>query len=148
MRRPGNIRFDQPFVSRDVNQPISLTARVNKRTNRVIRNQSLYALGVALIELYYWKPILDLRQDINGPANTGDAFSDLMTGFNTADRLAEALLSEAGAKYSDAVRRCVRCDFDQHASSLEDTRFQKAIFQGVVARLQENYRYLFQNYSD
>ncbi|KAF2024731.1 hypothetical protein EK21DRAFT_104469 [Setomelanomma holmii] len=70
---------------------------------------------------------------------------DLITEFQTADRLAEALLSEAGARYSNAVWRCIRCDFDQQASSLEDARFVKAVYQGVVAQLQENYEYLFQN---
>jgi hypothetical protein len=71
-----------------------------------------------------------------------------VTEFRTADRLAEALLSEAGAKYSDAVRRCIRCDFDQRASSLEDAKFQKAVYQGVVAQLQENYEYLFQDQAE
>jgi hypothetical protein len=104
----------------------------------------LYALGVALIELYYRKPILDLHQDIDGPQNTGDILQDSMTEFKTADRLADALFSEAGAKYSDAVRRCIRCEFDQRASSLEDKRFQRAVYQGVVAQLQEDYDSLFQ----
>jgi hypothetical protein len=54
-------------------------------------------------------------------------------------------LSEAGARYSDAVRRCIRCDFDQRASSLEDSRFVEAVYRGVVAQLQANYEYLFQN---
>jgi hypothetical protein len=110
----------------------------------IIRNQTLYALGVALIELYYRQPMAQLHQDIDGPQNTGNAMLDLITEFKTADRLADALLSEAGARYSDAVRRCIRCDFDQRASSLEDLKFQKAVYQGVVSQLQENYDYLFQ----
>jgi hypothetical protein len=149
VKRPGKTQFDQPFVSVNIDQSKQSTMRtLPNRMNRVIRNRTLYALGVALIELYYRKPISDLHRDEDGPLNTGDVLSDLMTEFNTADRLAEALLSEAGAKYSDAVRRCIRCEFDGRTSSLEDTKFQKAVFRGVVAQLQENYDYLFQSYSD
>ncbi|KAF2826328.1 hypothetical protein CC86DRAFT_394335 [Ophiobolus disseminans] len=106
--------------------------------------------GVLLIT-----PIKQLPPDTNTwsvsslrTQNTGNDILDLLTEFKSADRLAEALLSEAGARYSDAVRRCIRCDFDQRASSLEDARFQKAVYHGVVAQLQENYEYLFQDHPD
>jgi hypothetical protein len=145
VERPGQIHYDQPFVSQNMDAPSQ--PRVSTASSLMscfIRNQTLYALGVALIELYYRKPISDLHQDIDGPQNTGDILRDSMTEFKTADRLADALFSEAGAKYSDAVRRCIRCDFDQRASSLEDKRFQGAVYQGVVAQLQEDYDSLFQ----
>ena len=59
------------------------------------------------------------------PEDGPDA-SGFMSGWNTADRLVEELYSEAGAKYSDAVRRCIRCDFDRRATSLDDCmRLQK-----------------------
>jgi hypothetical protein len=146
LNRTGKTQYDQPFVSHQIKQAIlSSVPTVPSQMSCIIRNQTLYALGVALIELYYRKPIAELHQDMDGPQNTGNALFDLMTEFKTADRLAEALLSEAGAKYSDAVRRCIRCDFDQRASSLEDAKFQKAVYQGVVAQLQENYEYLFQD---
>jgi hypothetical protein len=149
LNRTGKTQYDQPFVSYHINHAIlSSASAVPSQINCVIRNQTLYALGVALIELYYRKPIAELHQDADGAQNTGDAFLDLVTEFRTADRLAEALLSEAGAKYSDAVRRCIRCDFDQRASSLEDAKFQKAVYQGVVAQLQENYEYLFQDQAE
>ena len=147
VKRNGSTQFDQAFVSREFNRSESLsTPMVPTCMGRIIRNQTLYALGIALIELYYRQPISELHQNTDGNQNTGDSFLDLVTEFNTADRMAEALLSEAGAKYSDAVRRCIRCDFDQRASSLEDTKFQEAVFWGVVAQLQENYDYLFQRY--
>jgi hypothetical protein len=82
----------------------------------VIRNHTLHALGVTLIELYYRKPIVDLYQETDGPRNTGNAFFDLMTEFRTADQLAESLLNEAGARYSDAVRHCIRCGFEKTMS--------------------------------
>lgn len=149
VNRPGKTHYDQPFVSQHFNQTSTTpTSAMPNQMSCIIRNQTLYALGVALIELYYRKPIAELHQAADGPQNTGNEILDLLTEFKTADRLAEALLSEAGARYSDAVRRCIRCDFDQRASSLEDAKFQKAVYQGVVAQLQENYEYLFQNHPD
>jgi hypothetical protein len=146
LNRTGKTQYDQPFILHHTKHTIlSSTTTAPSQISCVIRNQTLYALGVALIELYYRKPITELHQDVDGAQNTGNAFLDLVTEFTTADRLAEALLTEAGARYSDAVRRCIRCDFDQRASSLEDVKFQKAVYQGVVAQLQENYDYLFQD---
>jgi len=149
INRPGKTHYDQPFVSQHFNTTTqNATPAVPNQMSCIIRNQTLYALGVALIELWYRKPIDELYQDADGPQNTGNDILDLLTEFETADRLAKALLSEAGARYSDAVRRCIRCDFDQRASSLEDAGFQKAVYQGVVAPLQADYDHLFQIHPD
>ncbi|KAH7073645.1 hypothetical protein BKA63DRAFT_37766 [Paraphoma chrysanthemicola] len=146
VNRPGTTSYDQPFVSKRITQStISPTSSLPSQRSCIIRNQTLYALGIALIELYYRKPMAELHKDSDGLQNTGNELQDLVTEFNTAIRLADELLSEAGAKYSDAVRRCIRCDFDQRASNLQDPKFQRAVYQGVVAQLQENYEYLFQN---
>jgi hypothetical protein len=146
VNRPGQSCYDQPFVSKRLRQnTIGPGPVASDQMSCFIRNQTLYALGIALIELYYRKPISELQRDVDGPRNTGNDVLDLMTEWKTADRLAEELLSEAGAKYSDAVRRCIRCDFDQRASSLEDLEFQAAVYRGVVAQLQENYEFLFQD---
>ncbi|KAF2661869.1 hypothetical protein K491DRAFT_646395 [Lophiostoma macrostomum CBS 122681] len=68
---------------------------------------------------------------------------EAMSEFNTADRLVDELYNEAGGKYSDAVRRCIRCDFDRRANSLEDLGFQQAVYEGVVAQLKENFDFLY-----
>jgi hypothetical protein len=149
VNRPGKTFYDQPFVSQHFNQTITAaTPSMPNHMSCIIRNQTLYALGVALIELWYRKPIAELHEGMDGPQNTGNDMLDLMTQFRTADRLSETLYDEAGAKYSDAVRRCIRCDFDRRASSLEDAQFQKAVYQGVIAQLQANYDYLFQDGTD
>lgn len=111
---------------------------------RIIRNRTLYALGVSLIELWYKTPIQKLHKLEDGPLKTGDARIDLMTEFNTADRLVDELYYEAGGKYGDAVRRCIRCDFDRRASSLEDAAFQKDVYQGVVSQLKENFDFQYE----
>ncbi|KAF1844870.1 uncharacterized protein K460DRAFT_376448 [Cucurbitaria berberidis CBS 394.84] len=149
VKRPGRALYDQPFVSQNFNQttPTPKTETPNAMS-RIIRNQTLYALGVALIELWYGKTLAELHKDADGPHDTGIMQVDFMAEYNTADRLVDELYSEAGGKYSDAVRRCIRCDFDRRASSLEDAQFQKAVYQGVVAQLKENYEYMFQHHPD
>ncbi|KAH8690916.1 hypothetical protein BGW36DRAFT_364465 [Talaromyces proteolyticus] len=136
--------YDHPFVSRHfnlTNVPSSKTFPASM--GRIIRNRTLYALGISLIELWYGKPLPELYKPEDGPQGTGDPRIDLMTGWNTADRLVDELYSEAGGKYSDAVRRCIRCDFDRRSSSLEDAAFQRDVYQGVVAQLQENFDFLY-----
>jgi hypothetical protein len=146
VKRPGMTVYDQPFVSQHFSQAVPIaTTGFPSSMSRIIRNQPLYALGVALIELWYGKTISELHQDHDGPQNTGIPQVDLMTEWNSADRLVDELYNEAGGKYSDAVRRCIRCDFDSRASSLGDVRFQRDVYQGVVAQLKENYEFMFQH---
>ncbi|KAF1829055.1 hypothetical protein BDW02DRAFT_651632 [Decorospora gaudefroyi] len=144
VKRPGTTVYDQPFVSQHFSQNVP-TATPDMPTSMrcIIRNQPLYALGVALIELWYGKPLLELHKAEDGPKDTGNIQTDLMTEFSTADRLVEELYSEAGGKYGDAVRRCIRCDFDRRSRSLGDVQFQKDVYRGVVAQLKENYEFMF-----
>jgi hypothetical protein len=143
VEKSGKTMYEHPFVSRHFNTtalppPIPITASMS----RIIRNQTLYALGVSLIELWYGKALHELHKLEDGDL-TGDVRKDLMTEWNTAARLVDELYQEAGQKYSDAVRRCIRCDFDRRASSLEDAAFQKAVYQGVVSQLKENFDFLY-----
>ncbi|KAF2688849.1 hypothetical protein K458DRAFT_331478 [Lentithecium fluviatile CBS 122367] len=140
IKRAGKIAYDHPFVSQCFNRTgLTQTSPCTSISamNRIIRNQTLYALGIALIELWYGKPLSALRKAED------QAEADAMTEWNTAHRLVEELYNEAGEKYSDAVRRCIRCDFDRRASSLEDAAFQRAVYHGVVAQLKENLDFLF-----
>ncbi|MDE2312744.1 MAG: alpha/beta hydrolase, partial [Elusimicrobia bacterium] len=44
------------------------------------------------------------------------------------------------SRYGDAVRHCIRCDFDLQETSLEDERFQEAVYDGVVGLLEDDLR--------
>lgn len=144
VKRSNKTVYDHPFVSQHFdNKPQTISTSLPAALTRIIRNQTLFALGVSLIELWYGRPISELHQPEDGLLNTGDVLTDLMTQWAVADRVVDELYSEAGAKYSDAVRRCIRCDFDHRASSLEDTTFQKAVYQGVVHQLKENFDFLY-----
>jgi hypothetical protein len=101
----------------------------------VIKNRPLFALGIMLIELWYGKSLNELHEEADGPQSDANAQVDFLTRFNTADRLADELADDAGKKYSDAVGRCVRCDFRLRTNSLEHVELQRAVFQGVVSQL-------------
>ena len=144
VKRPGMIMYDQPFVSRDFNHatPPAETG-MPPSMKCIIRNQPLYALGAMLIELWYNKPLQELWKEQDGLFHTGVRQDDIMTEWRTANRMVDDLYDEAGGKYGDAVRRCIRCDFDRRANSLDDIQFQRDVYHGVVSQLKENYEYLF-----
>jgi hypothetical protein len=138
----GTTRYEHPFVSQRLD-PDSCADQLkkagsSKSFSRIIRNQTLFALGTTLIELWYGKSIQELHKPEDGPKGC----DDFMTTWNTADRLVEELYLDAGAKYGDAVRRCIRCDFDRRDTSLGDGMFQRAVYDGVVAQLKENLDFL------
>lgn len=143
VERPGFAAYEQPFVSRGLDSRSSgPRTAIPKHLERMIRNQPLFALGVALIELWYGESLSELHEDEDGPQNSPDPQSGFLTKFNTADRLADELADDAGTKYSDAVRRCIRCDFSLRVNKLEDVQFQRAVFHGVVAKLKESYDFM------
>ncbi|UPX18480.1 uncharacterized protein EKO05_0008779 [Ascochyta rabiei] len=143
VERPGFPLYDQPFVSPGLDTNVSSqTNTIPKQLGRIIQNQPLFALGVALIELWYGETLSDLHEDEDGPRDPADLQGSFLTRLNTAYRLADELADDAGAKYSDAVRRCIRCDFSLRANSLEDVQLQKAVFQGVVTQLKATHDFM------
>ncbi|KAF2740112.1 hypothetical protein EJ04DRAFT_559137 [Polyplosphaeria fusca] len=143
IQRPGATPasiYEHPFVRHRLksgNGADALQApMVQKPTFRVIRNQTLYTLGILLIELWYGKPINQLKKpsDLDCQGTPGVEWC-------TADRLVENDIEfEAGKRYSDAVRRCIRCDFDRKDTSLDNEGFQHAVYDGVVALLEKTWQ--------
>ncbi|KAF2029209.1 hypothetical protein EK21DRAFT_101286 [Setomelanomma holmii] len=126
--------FQYPFLHHDFPcKAVSPSRTTRSPFRRVIRNQMLYTLGIVLIELLYGKPIEELQtaHDLDCQGTPGAVWC-------TAERLNdEEIALEAGQLYSDAVRRCIRCDFNQENTSLDDEDFQRAVFDGVVGPLEK-----------
>ena len=101
----------------------------------LLRNQTLFALGVVLIELCLGQTFEAMR-DPSDPLDR-DGKANALTDWSTATRLLPDVFQEAGNRYSDAVRRCIYCDFDQRITSLENEGFKQAVYDGVVAPLEE-----------
>ncbi|KAF2867800.1 hypothetical protein BDV95DRAFT_502195 [Massariosphaeria phaeospora] len=137
IHRPGaslSSIYEHPFISRKFTKSTSSPNPPTLPTVcRVIRNQTLFTLGVLLIELWYGKSIEELQMpcDLDCQGTPGVAWC-------TAERVVENEIEfEAGKRYSDAVRRCIRCDFDRKDMSLDNESFQQAVYDGVVSLLEK-----------
>lgn len=143
IKRAGAASYEHAFIVRKFDRS-ALTAREpsSDLVIALIENQMLYALGVALIELCYQKTISELYKDCDGPRNTGNEDKDFLTTHKTVKRLAVEIAGEAGTMYSDAVKRCIRYDFDRAEQSDKDSWFQRAVFLGVVDLLKKSHQFL------
>jgi hypothetical protein len=140
--------IDLPFISKDVvpsigpsrqppsSDPVSLAC---------IRNEWVYALGVFLIELCLGKSISQLQEP--GDEIPGGMLP-FLTEFRTASRLIEVVEDQAGVRYGAAVRRCIRCEFDERVYDLDDEGFCQAFYKGVVACLEDDVRQIDGDDSD
>ncbi|KAH6643572.1 hypothetical protein C7974DRAFT_381791 [Boeremia exigua] len=143
IERLGTTAYDHFFVSRCFDQAsICMNEAVPRSIARVIRNQTLFALGVALIELWYGQTLDELRIPADDEqSSTTPEEAALLTRYNIADRMAEELEFEADVCYSGAVRRCIRCTFDAGINKFNDAKFRRAVYQGVVMQLQKTYEF-------
>jgi hypothetical protein len=135
IRRGDQVFYEHPFVCRRFSANSDAIVDRDTRTSFLfIRNGTVFALGIVLIELWYGKPLDELRV----PADCrNDPTLAVNSDYVTADRLANILDEEAGCAYASAVRRCVRCDFGTRETTLEDIGFRKAVFDGVVTSLEK-----------
>jgi hypothetical protein len=137
IQRPGNSPADiskQPFVYRKLEPTVTGRVSPTQPSYSIIRNQTLFALGILLIELWYGKPMERLVKNADR-----DCQGTPGVAWCTAERLLRADLPfEAGKQYADVVRRCIRCDFDRTDLDLDNESFQRAVYDGVVAPLEMN----------
>ena len=126
----------QAYVSRSF-PPVRLEdSPTAQRSALPLRNVTLFALGKVLIELCLGQPLEALRTPEYPVDATGTA--KIFTDWSTANRLIETVYSEGGTRYGDAVRRCLHCEFDQRNTNLEDDAFRQAVYDGVVAPLEDD----------
>ena len=98
-----------------------------------VRNESIFNLGVLLLELCLGK--LDYFRT---PED-----SSIFTEFCIAKRLVENLAEEASSGYADAVTACIYCDFGREVKdhSLDNDAFRQAVYEYVVTPLDEDWRH-------
>jgi hypothetical protein len=132
--------IDLPFNSKDIVPSVGTSGQplyTDPVSLACIRNEWVYALGVFLIELCLGKSISQLQEP--GDEIPGGMLP-FLTEFRTASRLIEVVEDQAGVRYGAAVRRCIRCDFDEKVYDLDDERFCQAFYKGVVACLEDDVR--------
>ena len=99
-----------------------------------VRNESIFNLGVLLLELCLGKPLDYFRTPED---------SSIFTEFCIAKRLVENLAEEASSGYADAVTACIYCDFGREVKdhSLDNDAFRQAVYEYVVTPLDEDWRH-------
>lgn len=103
---------------------------------KFVRNKTLLALGVFLIELGFNQSFEELRKQSLKYAE-GHAPSAL-DDYELAIELADDLDLDAGSLYGDAIRRCLRCEFPGRdaTKTFEYIPFRQQFFNFVVAPVQ------------
>jgi hypothetical protein len=137
----GKVLAEHPFVSGQLNNTVVATPDTSF-VAAVVRNKTLFTLGIVLTELCMGKPMDELN--IPGELNADGTKHDL-SDYLTVSRLLtlEEISGSFGRRWSDVVRRCVYCDFNHSKTSLEDAGFLKAVYHGVLVELEEEHRQFF-----
>lgn len=144
LRQLGGTRaplIEQPYISKAFRSSKALPSTCailgKSPSTSIIRNKSVFDLGVLLIELCFNKSLEQIQTpddlDDDGKVNS-------YTSLATANRLIPKVYDEAGIRYGDAVRRCIRCDFDQREETFESDEFRQAVYQRVVVPLEDDLR--------
>ncbi|KAL9014677.1 MAG: hypothetical protein Q9173_000673 [Seirophora scorigena] len=100
--------------------------------NHMVRNDTLLALGLVLVELCFGRTLTEMRkpEDLDGETTA--------TKLRTATRLHDRVYTEMGLLYGDAVRRCLFQTFDVRELSLDIEEVQQKVMDGVVIPLLED----------
>lgn len=109
------------------------------KRRRCVKNEQVFALGVALLELAHGSPLLShiTPDDLNDEGQ-----QDSMTEVSIATRLADHINKFESENYARAVLRCIRFNFDSFSFDFKDKEFREKFFEGVVVPLQENWEFV------
>jgi hypothetical protein len=93
-----------------------------KKLGPSVYNDTLFCLGIVLLEIAHWQTFEQMRQ--------GDPDE-----FYAAHRIVRGP-PPLGTKYRKIVERCLRCDFGAKSEDLEDVELQRAVWSKVVYPLE------------
>lgn len=134
------IDFAHPYVSWKVSPHDehggSIADVAQTPLNYQIRNESLLALGITLIELSLRQSISELRTPEDGRP------TDTMTNFRTTSRLIDDVYDESGDQYGDVVQRCLHCPFNlQNLRNydLDNEEFEGLVFHDIFTPLRQGF---------
>ncbi|PNP45283.1 hypothetical protein TGAMA5MH_03006 [Trichoderma gamsii] len=122
--------YDRPFLMARSDQS---EAKLKTIDNPTIRNPTLLAIGVLLIELLQGKPI----ESLQAPEEK-ELGNDSLSLYTTASRLLRGVYREASSNYGTAVSRCIDGKIQGKHLNLENENDLHDIYCGVVALLEED----------
>ncbi|RYP77534.1 hypothetical protein DL771_001107 [Monosporascus sp. 5C6A] len=136
MRRHGVLDYDRVYVSKRLSDA---TRRGSHGSQPVafVKNQTLFCLGILLIELLLCQTLDDLCHEID-PAI--DAFRpNLLFKPMFSSQLEFRMQYAATDPIKQVVDHCLKCNFTCVNPSLNDSEFRQAVYRHIVAPLQDNY---------
>ena len=134
---------EQPYISKAFSRTISEGGKPVEIDGKVscspIRNESLFKLGVLLLELSYGEPLHTLKSPEDPP---------IFTEYAIARRLVEELDGNEPSGYVDAARACIFCDFggNVRVQSLNNQVFRQAVYDNVLVPLEEDWKHWNRRY--
>ena len=131
--------YEQAYVSKSFPFTITQDLGQSRFILSVVRNETLFTLGLVLIKLCL-SQIIEAMRSSQDPLNV-DGEVNAVTNFCTAKRLMEgAVYREGGTRYGDVVKRCIFCDFNQRQADMNNEAFRQAVYDGVIASLKDDLR--------
>ncbi|KAF4632645.1 hypothetical protein G7Y89_g5493 [Cudoniella acicularis] len=119
------------YVSKTFSPPQTNAAMQTDPDLPLLRNVSVFNLGLALLELTFGHPIEYYETE----ADLRNGVWTVMTNRLIAERLIGKIETYEGKRYSDVVYRCVYCDFGSRVTSFENDEFRQNFYAGVVQPL-------------
>lgn len=140
--KSGAYFLDRPYVSLSfvpANSSNALQKTFKKHDRRLLKNEIIFALDVALLELSFSQPLFDLTtpSDLNQEGKV-----DLTTEYSIATRLAKDIHLRELPNYAKAVSRCVQFNFDTNVYDLTEEDFKERFYERVVVPLKEDWEYV------
>ncbi|KAL8806061.1 MAG: hypothetical protein Q9182_001593 [Xanthomendoza sp. 2 TL-2023] len=133
--RQGSI--EHPYISTTFPQagPCSPATEPDRGKFSLIRNRSMFGLGVLLIELSLGK-VLECYKNPKQDIRPED--------FSAIAQQVGALADEESPGYSDALKACIWCDFRVKDLDMENDSFRRAVYEEVVVPLEKDLNFYCQ----
>lgn len=127
----------QPYVSKVFTPTRCSQDSTISRSRCFTKNEIVFALGIALLELSHGKPISSFTtaDDLDQGNET------IYTEYSIANRLTKTIDQREFINYAQATLRCVTCNFGTFTNDLNNDDFRERFYQGVILPLQQDYEY-------
>ncbi|KAI0023992.1 hypothetical protein F4780DRAFT_687084 [Xylariomycetidae sp. FL0641] len=108
--------------------------------NSQICNQTVFSLGIILVELSLGEPFDEIRARGEAPGSTGGVLDE----YQMAKEQIQRIYKQLGHTYGDAIQRCIKCSFSGRDSthSFEFEQFRHDFFREVVVPVQTTYQHM------
>ncbi|ORY06154.1 hypothetical protein BCR34DRAFT_36951 [Clohesyomyces aquaticus] len=133
----------QLYVSKSFGED-SLASTRTRKINAFVKNQMIFALGVALLELSYGKDIMSFLE----PEDLDDSNQrNALTVYFIADRLTKEIQRIEMPRFARAVSKCICPASDTYDFDLTNEGYRHRFYVDVVQPLQQEYETLFPSVS-